>query len=108
MEVLKIRKVAKVKEHYLGNMTQYEIDKYLYNKHIRDAEYDEWSNGEGYVAFVNEELEDTKLKYCKSDVSEAINYAFGAVQITQSEVGSDVYGKLIHEKVFEYLNNRYE
>lgn len=96
--------MAKVKEHYLGDMSQYEIDAYLYNKNLRDAEYEEWSNGEGYVAFVNEELESTKLKYSISDVSSAIKYGVSAVQVTAEEVGSDVYGKLLHEKVFEYLN----
>jgi len=40
--------MAKVKEHYLGNMTQYEVDAYLYNKNLRDAEYQDWYNGEGY------------------------------------------------------------
>ena len=53
---------------------------------------------------VNEELIDTQTTYSKSDVNEAICYAFGAVKVTQSEVGSDVYGKLIHESIFEYLN----
>jgi len=96
--------MAKVKEHYLGNMTQYEVDAYLYNKNLRDAEYQDWYNGEGYVAFVNGELESTKLKYSTSDVNEAICYAFSSVQVTQSEVGSDVYGKLIHGSIFEYLN----
>ena len=95
--------MAKVKEHYLGNMSQYEIDSYLYNKHLRDAEYDEWSNGEGYVAFVNEELEDTKIKYSDSDITNAVKYGVSAVQVTTEEVGSDVYGKLLQEKVFEYL-----
>ena len=96
--------MAKVKEHYLGNMSQYEIESYLYNKHLRDAEYDEWYNGEGYVSFVNEELEDTKLIYSTSDVANALSYGVSAVQVTAEEVGSDVYGKLLHGKVFEYLN----
>ena len=96
--------MAKVKEHYLGNMSQYEIESYLYNKHLRDAEYEEWYNGEGYVSFVNEELEDTKLIYSTSDVTNALSYGVSAVQITAEEVGSDVYGKLLHEKIFEYLN----
>lgn len=100
--------MAKVKEHYLGNMTQYEIDTYLYNKNLRDAEYEDWYNGEGYVAFVNEELESTKLKYSTSDVESAIMYGVSAVQVTAEEVGSDVYGKLLHEKVFEYLNTNKE
>lgn len=96
--------MAKVKEHFLGNMSQHEIDVYLYNKNFRDMEYEEWLDGEGYVAFVNEELEDTKLIYSTSDVTNSLKYALSAVQVTSEEVGSDVYGKLLHEKVFEYLN----
>ena len=100
--------MAKIKEHYFGNMSQYEIDSYLYDRHLRDAEYEDWYNGEGYVAFVNGELEDTKLKYSTSDVESAIMYGVSAVQVTAEEVGSDVYGKLLHEKVFEYLNTNKE
>ena len=96
--------MAKVKEHYLGNMSQHEIDVYLYNKQFRDVEYEEWFNGEGYVSFVNDELEDTKLIYSMYDVTQALKYGLSAVQVTSEEVGSDVYGKLLHEKVFEYLN----
>ena len=97
--------MAKVKEHYLGNMTQYEIDSYLYNKHLRDIDYEEWMNGEGYVAFVNEELEDTKLKYSDSDVANALQYGVNCMMLPAEEIGTELYGKLLHEKVFEYLNN---
>ena len=100
--------MAKVKEHYLGDMSQHEVESQLYNRHLRDAEYEEWYNGLGYVAFVNEELESTKLKYSTSDVESAIMYGVSAVQVTAEEVGSDVYGKLLHEKVFEYLNTNKE
>lgn len=96
--------MAKVKEHFLGNMSQHEIDTYLYNKQYRDMEYEEWLDGEGYVAFVNEELADTKLIYSISDVTNSLKYALSAVQVTSEEVGKDVYGKLLNEKVFEYLN----
>jgi hypothetical protein len=53
---------------------------------------------------VNEELIDTQTTYSKSDVKEAVYYAFEAVKVTQFEVGSDVYGKLIYENILEYLN----
>ena len=52
----------------------------------------------------NEELIDTQTTYSKSDVKKSVYYAFEAVQVTQSEVGSDVYGKLIYENILEYLN----
>jgi len=67
-------------------------------------QYSLWLDSKEYVDMVNTELEDTQLNSLTSDVSEAVCYAFGAVQVTQSEVGSDVYSKLIHESIFEYLN----
>ena len=63
-----------------------------------------WQKSKEYVNMVNEELIDTQTTYSKSDVKKAIYYAFEAVQVTQSEVGSDVYGKLIYENILEYLN----
>jgi len=97
--------MAKIKEHYLGEMTQHEIDVYLYNKQFRDMEYEEWLKSEEYMDLVNSELEDTKMIYSASDVANSLNYGVSAVQVTVEEVGRDVYGKLLNEKVFEYLNH---
>ena len=66
-------------------------------------QYSLWRDSKEYVDMVNNELINTNIEYSTSDVSEAVCYAFGAVQVTQSEVGSDVYSKLIHESIFEYL-----
>jgi len=100
--------MTKVKEHYLGEMSQHEIDTYLYNKHVRDIEYEEWLQSDEYVDLVNSELENTKLVYSEWEVTKALEYGISAVQVTPSEVGTDVYGKLLHEKVFEFLNQSYE
>lgn len=97
--------MAKIKEHYLGEMSQHEIDVYLYNKQFRDMEYEEWLKSEEYMDLVNSELEDTKIIYSASDVANSLNYGVSAVQVTVEEVGRDVYGKLLNEKVFEYLNH---
>ena len=97
--------MAKIKEHYLGEMSQHEIDVYLYNKQFRDMEYEEWLQSEEYIDLVNSELEDTKMIYSASDVANSLNYGVSAVQVTVEEVGRDVYGKLLNEKVFEYLNH---
>jgi len=67
-------------------------------------QYSLWENSKEYVDMVNNELINTNIEYSTSDVSEAVCYAFEAVQVTQSEVGSDVYSKLIYESIFEYLN----
>lgn len=97
--------MAKVKEHYLGNMSQHEIDVYLYNKQFRDMEYEEWMNGEGYVAFVNEQMMDFKPTYSSADISDAIMYGVNSIILPAHEIGDELYGKLLQEKVFEYLNS---
>jgi len=84
-----------------------EEDTYIYGK-IKDLEYQEWRESDDYINMVNNELVNYKPEYSKSDVNESICYAFESIKVTQSEVGSDVYGKLIHEKIFEYLNNQNE
>ena len=87
----------------INNMTESEMNDAM-DGHIKDLEYQQWLESEDYVNMVNEEVDMANPKYSYYDVKNAIEYAFGAVQVTQSEVGSDVYGKLIHESIFEYLN----
>ena len=70
-----------------------------------DYQYEEYLQSEKYVEDVNEVLEETKPKYSSSDVTRALSYAFNSMIIESEEVGKDVYGKLIHEKVVEYLNS---
>lgn len=100
--------MGKVKEHYLGTMSQHEIDEYLFNKEARDMEYEEWLQSEEYIELVNSELINTKLIYSDSDISLALKYASDSIIIEPSEVGKDVYDKLFSEKVLEFLNKSYE
>jgi hypothetical protein len=100
--------MSKIKQHYLGNMTQNEIDTYLYNKHARDVEYEEWLQSDEYVNLVNSELENTKLVYSEWEVTNAIQYGVNSIILPAEEIGTEVYGKLLYEKVFEYLNKSYE
>ena len=90
--------MGRVKEQLL-NEPQNEVDTadFAY-------QFELWQKSKEYVNMVNEELIDTQTTYSKSDVKEAVYYAFEAVKVTQSEVGSDVYGKLIYENILEYLN----
>ena len=69
-----------------------------------DYHFEEYLQSEEYVDNVNSVLESTKPKYSSSDVEHAISYAFDSVIVESEEVGKNVYGKLIHEKVTEYLN----
>ena len=87
------------------------VKEQLLNEHQNETDttdfayqFELWKKSKEYVNMVNEELIDTQTTYSKSDVNEAVCFAFEAVQVTQSEVGSDVYGKLIYENILEYLN----
>ena len=90
--------MGRVKEQLL-NEPQNEVDTadFAY-------QFELWQKSKEYVNMVNEELIDTQTTYSKSDVKKAVYYAFSAVQVTQSEVGLHVYGKLIYENILEYLN----
>jgi len=68
-----------------------------------DMEYEEWSNSEGYVTFVNDEIELTKLKYSDGDLIDGLQYARKSIIIEPEEVGKEVYDRLFSEKIFEYL-----
>jgi len=70
-----------------------------------DLEYEEWTNSEGYVSFVNEELYDTKPIYSKGEIVDALQYASKSIIIEPEEVGKEIYNRLFSEKVVEYLNN---
>ena len=87
------------------------VKEQLLNKHQNEVDttdfayqFELWQKSKEYVNMVNEELIDTQTTYSKSDVKKAVYYAFSAVQVTQSEVGLHVYGKLIYENILEYLN----
>lgn len=78
---------------------------WFFNPDLRyDMEHEEWMNSEGYVTFVNDEIELTKPKYSDSDLIDALQYARSGIIIEPEEVGKEVYDRLFSEKVFEYLN----
>ena len=85
-----------------GDMPPYE---WFFNPDLRyDMEYEEWMNSEGYVTFVNDEIEITKPKYSDGDLIDALQYARKGIIIEPEEVGKEVYDRLFSEKIFEYLN----
>ena len=81
-------------------------DEWFFNPNLRhfDAEYEEWCNSEGYVSFVNDEIDFVKKKYSDGDIVDALNYASKSIIIEPSEVGKEVYERLFSEKLIEYLN----
>ena len=95
--------MGKTKEFMINNMTESEMNDAM-DGHIKDLEYQQWLESEDYVNMVNEEVDMANPKYSYYDVKNAIEYANESIIIDKSEVGEDIYGKLIQEKVFEYLN----
>ena len=84
-------------------------DRWFMNPDVRfEAEYQEWYDGEGYVSFVNDEIDIAKPKYSDGEVVDALKYASNSIIIDASEVGKGVYDKLFSEKIMEYLNKSYE
>ena len=87
------------------------VKEQLLNEHQNETDtadyayqFELWQKSKEYVNMVNDELMDTQPIYSKSNIDEAVCYAFKGVEVSQSEVGSDVYSKLIYGKIKEYLN----
>jgi hypothetical protein len=97
--------MGRVKEHYLETISHQSIDEDYYNEHINHMDYDAWVSSEDYIDYVNAFAENMKPIYSKSDLMSAIEYGISAVQVTEYEVGSDVYGKLLKENTLEYLDS---
>ena len=77
---------------------------WFFNPDLRyDMEYKEWENSEGYVTFVNDEIDITKPKHSDGDLADALQYASKSIIIEPEEVGKEVYDRLFSEKIFEYL-----
>jgi len=86
------------------DLNQQELEQELYGKYQDQLEYEEWLQTDGFVEYVNEEIETTKAKYSVSDISNATRYASKSITIEPSEVGKDVYDMLFSEKIEEYLS----
>lgn len=96
--------MGRLKEELLNNMSE---EDYSVSQSFHDEwmEYEEWKNSEDYVNMINAEFEQTWPIYSTIEVENSIKYAIDGIQVDPSEVGKDVYGKLFHEKVFEYLTS---
>ena len=100
--------MGRTKEFMINSIPEDEIEAYLYNIDMRDAEYQEWLKSDDYINMVNDEIEKGKPIYSYYDVIEALQYAKANIILDASEIGTDVYSELFNEKVFEYLNKQYE
>jgi thymidylate synthase ThyX len=98
--------MGKLKETYLNNLSeedQHDLQRLMDLQ--ASEEYQEYHQSNEYVEMVNEEIEKTQPKYSDKDLEEALKVAFQSITIDPREVGSDVFGKLIHNEAQRYLES---
>ena len=86
------------------NLSQEDIEADLFNRYQDELEYEEWLQTEGFVEYVNGEIDSHRPRYSESDIMGATRYASQQITIDPSEVGKEVYDMLFSEKIEEYLS----
>ena len=81
-----------------------EIEDEIQQRYKDQLEYEEWLKTEGFVEYVNGEIDSTKPRYSESDIMRAIHYASKSIIVEPCEVGKVVYDMLFSEKIEEYLS----
>jgi hypothetical protein len=112
VEKLKQRKMSKIKEQSINNLTTEDVDK-LYG--ISDMEYfdlmDEYADGKYSHLNPNspnfdEELDKANPHYSENTIRDGIKHAFDSIQVTEDEVGREIFTNLFEEKLLEYIKSR--
>lgn len=85
-------------------LTQEDLEADLLGKYNDQLEYEEWLQSDGFVEYVNGEIDSTKPRYSEADIMSATRYASKSITIDPSEVGKEVYDMLFSEKIEEYLS----
>jgi len=96
--------MGKTKENLIEGLSQVELEQELYNRYKDEVEYQEWLETEGFVEYVNGEIDSTKPRYSESDVMGATRYASQSIIVEPCEIGKEVYDMLFSEKIEEYLS----
>ena len=96
--------MGKLKDNLIEGLTQVELERELYNRYQDELEYQEWLETEGFVEYVNGEIDMTKPRYSESDIMSATRYASKSIIVDPCEVGKEVYDMLFSEKIEEYLS----
>lgn len=96
--------MGKTKENLIEGLSQTELEQELYQRYKDEVEYEEWLKTEGFVEYVNGEIDSTKPRYSESDIMSATRYASKSIIVDPAEVGKEVYDMLFSEKVEEYLS----
>ena len=92
------------------NLSQEDIEADLFNRYQDELEYEEWLQTEGFVEYVNGEIDSHRPRYSEADIMGATRYASQQITIEPSEVGKEVYDMFKKEYIeFKkiYKSNEY-
>ena len=81
-----------------------DLNEEIESRYKDQLEYEEWLKTEGFVEYVNGEIDMTKPRYSESDIMSATRYASQQITIEPCEIGKEVYDMLFSEKIEEYLS----
>jgi hypothetical protein len=95
--------MGRIKDSLDIELPQDQLELELYKRYADELEYQEWLQTDGFVEYVNGEIDMTKPRYSEIDMSSAIRYASQQITLDPSEVGKEVYDMLFSEKIEEYL-----
>ena len=91
--------MGKIKE----TIVEFIPDEVIVKQYTDQLEYEEWLQSDGFVEYVNGEIDMTKPRYSEIDITSATRYASQQITIDPIEVGKEVYDMLFSEKIEEYL-----
>ena len=95
--------MGRIKDSLDIEIPQDQLELELYKRYTDELEYEEWLQSDGFVQYVNGEIDMTRPRYSEIDMSSAVRYASKQITIDPSEVGKEVYDMLFSEKIEEYL-----
>ena len=95
--------MGRIKDSLDIEIPQDQLELELYKRYADELEYEEWLQSDGFVEYVNGEIDMTKPRYSEIDMSSAVRYASQQITIDPNEVGKEVYDMLFSEKIEEYL-----
>ena len=96
--------MGRIKDSLDIELPQDQLELELYKRYADELEYNEWLQSDGFVQYVNGEIDMTKPRYSEIDMTSAVRYASQQITIDPSEVGKEVYDMLFSEKIEEYLS----
>lgn len=95
--------MGRIKDSLDIELPQDQLELELYKRYADELEYQDWLQSDGFVEYVNGEIDMTKPRYSEIDMSSAVRYASQQITIDPNEVGKEVYDMLFSEKIEEYL-----